>query len=259
MTFRFYSTNFPNEKSMVNFIFTKHHENCFECYLPDYDISAIMPFQLATLKTSLKNKHVNTLAPLLKPFVGTVEEISEDNTIIISMAYIDKKSEDYKIFEETCQKNRILLSCIKKYAIKNHYNFNEYWENNIYPLDKKREAFCLFDYIIENINDLHQDSNIDKILLNLIQNITIKNTNPITKFKMVSSNGIQNIKDSIQKALVDTNMQDILNITLETPPIYNISSKDYDITIEEHNIFLNTLITNNTGTLYISLIDNKQN
>ncbi len=250
--FRFYSSNIPNEKSMVNFVFTKHQENCFECYLPDYDVSAIMPFQLATQKTSLKHKHVNTLAPLLKPFIGTVEEISDDNTIIISMAFIDKKSDDYKIFEETNQKNKILLSCVKKYAIKNNHNFNKYWETYIYPLDEKKEEFSLFDYIIENINEIHQENNIDKMLLDLIKDITVKNANPITKFKMVSSNGIQLIKNSIQKALIDTNMQNILNISLETPPIYNISSKDYSITTEEHNLFLDALISNNTGNLYIN-------
>ncbi len=250
--FRFYSTNCPDVKSMVNFIFTKHHENCFECYLPDYDVSAIMPFQLATQKTSLKNKNVNTLAPLLKPFVGTVEEVSDDNTIIISMAFIDKKSDDYKIFEETTQKNRILLSCVKKYAIKNNYNFNQYWENNFYPLDSKKEELCLFDYIIENMDDIHQDGNVDKFLLDLIKDVTVKNTNPITKFKMVSSNGIQNIKDSISKALIDTDMQETLNISLETPPMYNISSKDYSITEEHHNLFLDKLISNNLGNLYIS-------
>ncbi len=247
--FRFYSSNYPNVKTMVNFMFTKHHENCFECYLPDYDISAIMPFQLATLKTSLKHKHVNTLAPLLKPFVGTVEEISDDNTIIISMAYINKDSDEYKIFEETNNKNRILLSCVKKYTIKNNHNFNQYWESNIYPLDKKREEFSLFDYIIENSDEL----DIDKILLDLIKNITVKTTNPITKFKMVSSNGIQSIKESINKALVDTNMQNILNISLESPPIYNISSKEYDITLDDHKLFIDKLISNNTGNLFISV------
>jgi hypothetical protein len=252
--FRFYSTNFPNEKSMVNFIFTKHHENCFECYLPDYDVSAIMPFQLATQKTSLKNKHVNTLAPLLKPFIGTVEEISDDNTIIISMAFIDKKSDDYKFFEETNQKNKVLLSCVKKYAIKNNYNFNKYWENYFYPLDSKKEELSLFDYIIENMNDIHQEGNIDKFLLDLIKDITVKNTNPITKFKMVSSNGIKLIKDSIYKALIDTNMQKTLVINLETPPIYNISSKDYSINEEHHTLFLEKLISDSTNTsgLFIS-------
>jgi hypothetical protein len=246
--FRFYSNNFPYEKSMVNFIFTKHLENCFECYLPDYNVTAIMPFQLATLKTSLKNKHVNTLAPLNKPFIGTVEEISDDNTIIVSMAYINKESSEYKLFEEENQKNRSLLSCIRKYTTKNNLNFTNYWENIIYPLDEKREEISLFDYIIENINDI---KNIDKFLLDLIKDITVKNTNPITKFKMVSSNGIQDIKDSINKALYDTNMYNILDITLETPPIYTISSKDYDITTEDHSRFLETLISNNK-TLFIS-------
>jgi hypothetical protein len=249
--FRFYSTN-PDVKSMVNFIFTKHQQNCFECYLPDYDISAIMPFQLATQKTSLKHKHVNTLAPLLKPFVGTVEDISDDNTIIISMAFIDKKSEDYKIFEEITQKNRILLSCVKKYAIKNNYNFNQYWENNIYPLDSKKEELSLFDYIIENMDNIHKEGNINKCLLDLIKDITVKNINLITKFKMVSSNGIQTIKDSIQKALIDTDMKDTIIIALETPPIYNILSKDYSITEEHHGVFLDKLISNNLGNLYIT-------
>ena len=168
------------------------------------------------------------------------------------MAYIDKKSEDYKVFEEITQKNKVLLTCVKKYATKNNYNFIQYWENNIYPLDAKKEDFSLFDYIIENINDIHKDGNIDKILLDLIKDITVKNTNPITKFKMVSSNGIQTIKDSIHKALIDTNMQDSLIITLESPPIYNISAKDNDITIEHHNLFIDKLISNNTGNLYIS-------
>jgi hypothetical protein len=247
--FRFYSTNSPNFKSMVNFIFTKHQENCFECYLPDYDISAIMPFQLATQKTSLKNKHVNTLAPLLRPFIGTVEDISEDKTIIISMAYIDKDSEEYKIFEDTNNKNKVLLSCVKKYAIKNNYNFNQYWETNIYPIDKKRDDFSLFDYIVEN----HGEINIDRILLESIKNITVKNINPITKFKLVSSNGIQTIKDSINKALIDTNMKNILTISLESPPIYNIYSKEYDITTDDHKLFIDTLILNNTGNLFISV------
>ena len=157
MSFRFYSTDCPDEKSMVNFIFTKHHENCFECYLPDYDIIAIMPFQLATQKTSLKYKHVNTLAPLHKPFIGTVEEISDDQTIIISMAFINKDSYEYKEFEENNQKNKCLLSCVKKYAIKNNMNFNQYWENIIYPLDSKKNNFSLFDYIIENIDNIYKE------------------------------------------------------------------------------------------------------
>ncbi len=246
--FRFYSNNYPNEKSMVNFIFTKHLDNCFECFLPEYNINAIMPFQFATLKTSLKNKNINTLAPLNKPLVGTVEEISSDNTIIISMAYIDKQSDEYKTFEDDNQKNKCLVSCVKQYTTKNNINFIEYWENRIYPLDIKRDMFSLFDYIIENINDLFE---IDKTLLDLIKNIVIKNTNPITKFKMVSSNGIDEIKEAITKTLHDTKMYNILNITLETPPIYIISSKNYDITIEEHNLFLDTLINNN-NTLYIS-------
>ena len=111
--FTFYS-NKPIDKSLVNFIFTEHCKDCFKCYLPDYNLNAIMPFQLATLKNSLK-KNINTLAPLNKPLVGMIEEITDD-IIIISIAYVDKDSALYKTFEEETIKNKRLVGSVKQYT-----------------------------------------------------------------------------------------------------------------------------------------------
>ena len=36
------------------------------------------------------------------------------------MAYINKDSSEYKLFEEENQKNKSLLSCIRKYTTKNN-------------------------------------------------------------------------------------------------------------------------------------------
>ncbi len=229
MRFKLYSLDYPEEKSLVNFIFTEHCKDCFKCYLPDYDINAIMPFQLATLKTSVK-KNINTLAPLNKPLIGSIEEVNE-GTIIVSMAYIDKDSKDYKDFEEECLKNKILISHIKKYATKNNLNYINLWETAIYPIDKKRnqsniQLFSLFDYIINNIDEVANDGNLDIKLLESLKNITFKTTNPITKFKMVSNNGINTIKNAIIKVLEETDLKDKIDIFIDSTPNYYITNKN---------------------------------
>jgi S-adenosylmethionine/arginine decarboxylase-like enzyme len=67
----------------------------------------------------MKHKNINTLAPLNKPLVGTVEEIADD-TITISMAFIDKDSLEYKLFLEETSKNKVLVSNINTIDPKGH-------------------------------------------------------------------------------------------------------------------------------------------
>ena len=131
---KIYSTQ-PVEKTLVNFIFTEHGKNCLNCILIDYGLDAIMPFQLATLKKSIKN--INTLAPLNKPMIGTIEEI--DSTITISIAYIDKESSDYKEFEKNNILMKNIISCIKKQVYANKFILEDFWAATIYPLDDIRD------------------------------------------------------------------------------------------------------------------------
>jgi hypothetical protein len=238
--FKLYSYN-PTEKSYVNFVFTKHLDNCFECYLPDYDMPAIMPFQLATHKTSLKNKSIKTLAPLHKPFVGIVEEISDDNTVIVSRAFIDTGSEDYLLFEDENSKNKQLVTCVKQYAMKNNINYIELWSKLMYPIDQIRNEFSLFDYIINNKETIMNEGNFNPLLLDTLVNITIRTKNPVSKFKLVSMNGIDNIKKNISTALEMSNMNNILDITIDSAPNYLISSKDHSITTDDHMKFIHAL------------------
>lgn len=238
--FKLYSSVYPLEKSLVNFIFTEHCKDCFNCYLTDYNIKAIMPFQLATLRTSLK-KNINTLAPLNKPLVGSIEEIIDD-TIIISMAYIDKDSIEYKMFEEDTMKNKRLINCVKQYTTKNNMNFNKYWEEKIYPLDMIREELSLFDYINDNLDTYNDDNYFDESLIIAFKQIIIKNKNPITKFKMISPSGVEAIKTIVCKALEITKerMPD-LYVILESTPNYIISSKNTEIEEKDHIEFLKVL------------------
>lgn len=236
--FKLYSVPMPKEKSLVNFIFTEHCEDCLKCHLIDFDIDAIMPFQLATLKSTIKS--INTLAPLNKPMIGTVEEINNGD-IIVSMVYVDKNSDEYKEFEENNIKNKKLVSIVKRYATSNKLNYVEFWEQTIYPLDMKRtssdDEFSLFDYILTNINSIHTSMQ----FISMLQQLTLSTTIPTTKFKMICQSNIINMKNIINMALTETNLKDHINITVESTPNYIIASKDTSIDTSKHIEFLKVL------------------
>jgi hypothetical protein len=251
--FKFYSLTNPNEKTLVNFIFTKRIDNCFECFLTDYNKKAIMPFHMATQKSNMKNKNINTLAPLNKPLVGTVEEINDD-TITISMAFIDKESLEYKLFLEETSKNKVLASNIKKYTTKNNINYIDYWERIIYPIDRMRmenNEFNLFDFILNNIDIIN---NLDKSILDSLQSMNLKTNMPNIQFKLVSTKGIINTKKMIELALNMSNTTDILQVNVESAPNYYVSSKE-TIDYTHHNKFLKaleSLAKNLENGIYIS-------
>ena len=234
--FKFYSLTSPSEKSLVNFIFTNRIDNCFECFLTDYNKKAIMPFHLATQKSNLKNKSVNTLAPLNKPLIGEVEEINDD-TIIISMAFINKESLEYKLFVEESSKNKLIISSVKRYTTKNNINYISYWEEHIYPIDIERhhqeEQISLFDYILKV-------GKLETSILDYLQENDRKTTIPNIKFKLVSTNGTNTIKQMIKQALINSNTTDILEVNIESSPNYYVSSK---VTTDNshHNKFLQEL------------------
>lgn len=232
--FRLYHLNTPKEKTMVNFIFTEHMADCFKCHLLDYDTEAIMPLRLATTKTSIKSP--KSLAPLNKPMVGIVEEINDGN-IIISMAYVDKESDEYKDFEISNDMNKKMISVVKKYASINKMNYVEYWEETIYPLDVSRpDDTSLFDHVFDSIDVL------DAQLVMMLQALAMKRIIQSTNFKMISNSGIKNIKNIIDMTLDITGLRDKISITMDTPPNYIISSVDNTIDEKTHIEFKNKLI-----------------
>jgi hypothetical protein len=231
--FRLYHINTPKEKTMVNFIFTEHMPDCFKCYLVDYDVEAIMPLHLATTKSTIKSP--KSLAPLNKPMVGVVEEINEN--IIISMAYVDKESDEYKEFDTTNDQTKRMVSIVKKYATMNKMNYVEYWEETIYPLDMNRpDDTSLFDHIFDSIDLL------DAQLGMMLQALAMKRTVMPTKFKMISHSGITSVKQSIDMALDASGLRGKISIVMDSPPHFIISSIDDTTDESHHTIFKEKLI-----------------
>lgn len=230
--FKLYHNMLPFEKSMINFVFTEHLPDCFKCYLVDYNIDAIMPLRMATNKSSIKSP--KTLAPLGKPMVGKVETL-DNNNIIISMAYIDKESDEYKCFEANNYQIRRLIGVVKKYATMNKQNYIEYWEKTFYPLDITRTpTTSLFDHVFDNINAFDEDLSI--MLQSLVKHSVIP-----THFKMISNKGNTIMKQIISKTLDIVKLRNKILITMETPPNYIIKSIDTCIDEKQHVFFIKTL------------------
>jgi hypothetical protein len=209
-------------------------EDCFKCYLSDYGIEAIMPLHLATTKTSIKS--AKSLAPLNKPMVGIVEEINDD-VIIISMAYIDRESDEYKDFETTNDQTKRMVSVVKKYAIMNKKDYVEYWEQTFYPIDMTRpDNTSLFDHVFDSIAVLDQQ------LVMMLQAQIMKRTIQPTRFKMISHSGVNVLKQSIDIALDATGLRGKISIVMETPPQFIIISNDETIDETYHIAFKDKLI-----------------
>ena len=232
--FRLYHINTPKEKTMVNFIFTEHMSDCFKCYLTDYGVEAIMPLHLATTKTSIKSP--KSLAPLNKPMVGIVEEINDDN-IIISMAYVDKDSDEFKDFETTNDQTKRMVSVVKKYATMNKRDYVEYWEQTFYPIDMSRpDDTSLFDHVFDSIDMLDQQ------LVMMLQALMMKRTVAPTRFKMISQSGVMNVKRTIDAALDATGLRGKISIVMDTPPQFIITSNDDTIDETHHTTFKEKLL-----------------
>lgn len=234
LKFRLYHINSPKEKTMVNFIFTEHMSDCFKCYLTDYGVEAIMPLHLATTKTSIKSP--KSLAPLNKPMVGIVEEINDDN-IIISMAYVDRESDEYKDFETTNDQTKRMIGVVKKYATMNKKNYVEYWEQTFYPIDMTRpDDTSLFDHVFDSVDMLDQQ------LVMMLQALMMKRTIQPTRFKMISHSGINVVKQSIDMALDATGLRGKISIVMETPPQFIITSNDETTDEINHTAFKEKLV-----------------
>lgn len=220
--FRFYSVEHPKEKTLVNFIFTEHDKDCLKCFLTDFNISAIMPYQLATLKNTIKS--LNSLAPLNKPLIGTVEEVNNE-VIIISMAYIDKKSQEYKVFEENNKRNKKLITCVRQYAYKIQQDYVSVWEQVIYPVDSTRDNFSLFDHLFDNIHLIKENG-----LIDLLKQLTFEESDNKTKFQMISNCGVNRMKELIDFVSNETSIKPF--IMLESPPNYIIQSSNNQLFLE---------------------------
>lgn len=247
--FKFFAHSLPNEKSYINFEFTERQEHSLSCRLIDYNIRATMPLQFLTRKKKIKS--INKMAPLNKPMIGWVEEVTSTD-IIVSVAYLEPDSDHYKKFQEDSSNNKFLHNVFKRYSKKFNNDLVELWEKYIHPLDLERVQEGnqnLYDYFLTK----YKEENWGDLTTFIIDQIETKKSNELlkTKFKLVSIEGIDKVKELFNDLLNDFN----LDIYLDNCPNYELVSKDSNIKKEDHDNFmklLNQKVTDNNLAIYVS-------
>jgi hypothetical protein len=179
--------------------------------------------------------------------IAKVEEIFDDNIVQVSIAYNDKNielKEQLKPFNE----NKILLSIIKKICYYNKLDFNLFWINIFYPLDKlRREEYNLCSFLSFFKNNLSFVSNLIKEKYDIHENIIdtlnnqlFNNTQKIiSKFGLISMKGINNTLNVFKTITSNNNW--IYTLKYDSAPYYILESISHTSTQTNHEEFIKIL------------------
>ncbi len=233
--------------------FTEHTETHIKAELVDYNCEGIMLHDDATRKKRVYNWRKTV--PLNKQTVARVEEILGNDCVKLSIAYFDNKKEPEELFKELIkpfQENNALINVIKKLSNICNIDFNSFWSNIIYEVDKLRQDdinLSLLETLknnITNINDLIIEKYPEKhseIIDTLNKLINHKNYKIQTKFSIINNKDINNTKQLLKK-VVDENVWDY-TLKYLNAPFYVLESSSENTNEDNHNQFINLLNQNN--------------
>ena len=235
------SNEYPDEDELVNFIFTKRSEDKFSIYLLDYDLEGFMLPNEATLKKKVRNW--KNIAPLNTPLIASVKEVMLGDTIIvhITMAYLDKESEEYIEFVNNNDKNKKIKSIVNTLSNLRNCSIENILEQIIYPIDKIKKDTNLYDFINENKDELYKNLTEDEV--SKISKYFISNKDPYkitSKFKIISLGGVNNTKDIIKRSLEKFKYD--VNIKLNCVPNFEMISNSVEVTNENHKEIIDEMI-----------------
>lgn len=243
--FQIYCIDKPIINEFVLIKFTNRDESHIEGELVEYNLKAIMSYNDATKKKKIYSW--NKIVPLNKLMIAKVEEIFNDDIVQVSIAYNDKNIElkdQLKPFNE----NKILLSIIKKLCYYNEIDFNNFWINIFYPLDKlRREDYILSSFLsffknnLPFVNDLIKKNydNYEKIIDDLNNQLFNNSQKIISRFGLISMHGINKTLDVFQTITSKNNW--LYNLKYDSTPYYILESVSNTSTITNHEDFIKDL------------------
>lgn len=237
---KIYGHDLPKINSYVNFIFTARNEHLLECRLIDYDIEAIMYYNLLTNKKKIKS--INSLTPLNKPMIGMVDSIV-DNIVVLNLINVDSDSEEYKKHITINSDIHYLKKILKQFSHKYKSNYDIILQTTIYPLDivriEKNSNLSLYQYIIDNI-DIITDNILKEFIYTCYEVSTTDTDYKITTpFSFISTGGVEHTKEFFNIILKDTQY---IKINLLTTPNYEIYSNHKDINSEHHKMIIQRIM-----------------
>jgi hypothetical protein len=240
--------------------FTERNASHIEAELIEYDYTGIMSYNDATKKKKVYTW--NKIIPLNKLMVAKVEDIYENKTAQISVAYNINTTDILKPFND----NKVLYSTINKICYIYKIDFNDFWKNIVHKIDKKRkdemnnesllDAFINnINYVTELINEKYENNidnlplrnglsakNSDSSNLHLSADINIKinelliskNIMYQTRFGLISNESINKTKQVLKNTIEKYTIIEENNDTLEYEIINKTSEETSSEEIETH-------------------------
>ena len=231
----------PKKGDLVSIIITnnKPDTGSIQASLPDYkNLIGIIP--IVNLAKQIKKKNINKVAPLHKILVARIDNINESN-IILTRKNILKTSDEYKKWEnnkESSKKINSLLIFMKQKNI----DYDTIYDKIIFVFEEKWDKKnSIFDFIKDNYKSLELDIEEDvkeyfyKFIekTNSVNKIIFK-----TKFRMVATNSLKDMIDTIKPIITKYKT---LDIKLDTFPDFTIISHSHNSKKEDHLLCLNEL------------------
>jgi translation initiation factor 2 alpha subunit (eIF-2alpha) len=240
----FYNNNQkPNTDELVLVKFSERTDTHFNGELIEYNCKAFMVYSDASKKKKVFSW--NKIVPLNKEIFGRVEEVEENSNIVKVSICKDQEVEQ----QDQINKNKILLSIIKKLSFEYKKDLNDLWTQIIYKLDEKRrndnedEIPILLDYFaIEKdfVKNICNDDEIYNKLYELIDKFTQeKPCKLISKFDIISTGEIGNTLSIFKKVL--DNIKFPYTLKYESAPTYIFESNSLESSFEDHNKLIFTI------------------
>lgn len=203
MTIPIYKNKLPEIFENVLVTFIEHKDTHIEAKLLEYDnINAMMVYGDATRKKKVYDWKREV--PLNKPSIAQVEQIIDNNYVQVStLRFIDKKKEPKELALELMKPfndNKVLVNIIKKLCKTLDIDFNNFWKDVIYKIDKQRreddnnqsllDTFSDTELIKSIISGVY--SNYDKIMDELGKLLCNKIFKIQTKINLITKQDVHN-------------------------------------------------------------------
>jgi len=205
MTIPMYENKLPEIYENVLVTFIEHKDTHIEAKLLEYDnINAMMVYGDATRRKRVYDWKREV--PLNKPTIAQVEQIIDNNYVQVStLCFIDKKKDPKELALELMKPfndNKILVNNIKKLCRTIEIDFNDFWKNIIYKIDKQRREDdnneSLFDIfnnnteLVKNILNENYPTLTEKIITELEKQINNKVFKIQSKINIITKKDINN-------------------------------------------------------------------
>jgi len=245
MNIPFYENTIPDLNEDVLVIFREHKDTHIEAQLLEYNnINGMMIYEDATRRKKVYDWKKEI--PLNKPTIARVDKIINSNYVQLSvLGFIDKKKDPEDLAKELMKPfndNKILVNIIKKLTKKFNIEFNQFWTDIVYKIDKIRKDEELDESLLETFNNnlnIVKEKYDQEIINELNKLINYKIYKLLSRFSLITKLNIQDTTNLLD--VIESKNQWLHTIKYDTGSFYILESSSETSTEQNHQDLITML------------------